>query len=41
MDNKCLKNEGKAASSSYPPRSSSDEMGFRKLVFMQFPNKFV
>ncbi len=24
MDNKCLKNEGKTVSSSYPPRSSSD-----------------
>ena len=28
MDNKCLRNEEKADSSSYPPRSSSDEMGF-------------
>lgn len=22
-------------------KSSSDEMGFKNLVFMQFPNKFV
>lgn len=28
MDNKCLKSEGKTARTSYPPRSSSDEMGF-------------
>jgi hypothetical protein len=40
-DNKCLKNEEKTFSSSYPPRSSSDETGFKKPVFMRFPNKFV
>ncbi len=28
MDNKFYKNQSKIVSSSYPPRSSSDEMGF-------------
>jgi len=41
MDNKFYKNQSKIVSSSYPPRSSSDEMDFRKLVFMRVSSKFV
>ena len=41
MDNKSIRNQRKVASSGYPPRSSSDEMGFKNLVFMRVSNKFV
>ena len=40
MDNKFIKNQRKVASSSYPPRNLSDEMGFEKLVFMRVTSKF-
>ena len=36
-----VKNKGKTTSSSYLPKSSSDEIGFRKLVFMRVASKFV
>lgn len=35
MDNKCLKNDEKTVSSSYPPRSSSDEKFYTDYFIWQ------
>lgn len=41
MDNKSYNKQREIASLSYPPRSLSDEMDFKNLVFMRDASEFV
>ena len=41
INNKFNKKQGKTASTTYPPRSLSEFVGWKYLLFMRYSNKFV